>query len=331
MVLVCTAGLPGRTAVADETELPEEVEVVLKQLISSPKARVAFRHGDIVTSDVEPLTGNAISAAVAMIVPAPFDSFAARFCRDDVLFGGRKVLATGTLTSPVDPAQFKEVLFAAADGDEIDRFLKAKPGLDLNLSEAEIARLHQELAAVDATTAEAAHALSRIYRLLLMIRLRNYAREGIGGIAPYAREDGSSTSPARELRADLTRAVPALKRYRRNGSGAGASQQGVTYHWIKRRLQDRPLFILADQDVFRSARHCLIEQRHFYVGHSYNSLQSITLMLPAGDDTAVFTVNSTSTDQIAGMLGALARPVAQQRLRDALKEGFVSLRAQAAR
>lgn len=329
--LVLAAHVAGATpASAAEVELPDPVETALRKLIPVPKQRVAFRDGRIVTADAESLADNSVSAAAGMIVSLPFSSFADRFCRADRLFAHASIAQQKRLSLPLSPAELTGVWFTAADRDEIERFLNAEPGDELNLSQAEIERLRDELAGVeDATDPQAAQAVSRAYRLLLMLRLRAFAEGGVAAIAPYARGGGATASPARELMADLASVAPLLRRYDPQLASGGDAAR-TSYWWIKRTLQDRPLYVLVQQIADRRDAVCVMVQRHFYVGHSYNTSQAVTLMLPAGDGrTAVFTLNSTATDQVAGVLGALAKPVARSRLRQSLRDGFAKLRGRA--
>jgi hypothetical protein len=68
-------------------------------------------------------------------------------------------------------------------------------------------------------------------------------------------------------------------------------------------------------------------ERQYYIGHSYNTVQIVTGALPVGDQIAVFYSNRTSIDQLAGLTGKVARPIAASRLIERVTQRFERIRA----
>ncbi len=64
--------------------------------------------------------------------------------------------------------------------------------------------------------------------------------------------------------------------------------------------------------------------RQFYVGQSYNSLQILIGLFPAGDKTTMFYLNRTSTDQVAGFLSGTRRSIGRKLMEKAIREQFVT-------
>ena len=56
----------------------------------------------------------------------------------------------------------------------------------------------------------------------------------------------------------------------------------------------------------------LFAERQFYVGTSYNSLQTFIGLLPDGDRTVLVYTNRTFTDQVAGFRSNVRHSVARR-------------------
>ena len=71
----------------------------------------------------------------------------------------------------------------------------------------------------------------------------------------------------------------------------------------------------------------IMVERQFYVGHSYNSLQTITGCIAVPGGSLVFHSNHTSTDQVAGFGSGLRHSIGRDQMRDETFAGFEQLRA----
>jgi hypothetical protein len=72
-------------------------------------------------------------------------------------------------------------------------------------------------------------------------------------------------------------------------------------------------------------------ERHFFVGHAYNSSQTLTGALPWGDGSLVFVVSRVSTDLVAGLGGDVKRSLGRRQLRGDLSGRLERVRAGLAR
>ena len=212
--------------------------------------------------------------------------------------------------------------------------LYAEPGERFNLSAAEIDSfkpLREKLA--DADKAAQAEAVSRHYQEILLGRWQAYRNRGLAGVAPYAHPEGiPAAEPAAELRAaavgdqTLARYYPGLNQAWLEypaGLPAGVAEQ---FFWLNRTVEGRPTAILGHRLVQSAADGAVIAIRHYYVGHSYNSINLVIGCLPHRDGTLVFYSQRTSTDQVAGMASGLKHAIGRGQMKNQMVGRLESLR-----
>lgn len=85
-------------------------------------------------------------------------------------------------------ADFADVMFTDAEFKEVRKLYDASPGKDLNLSNAEIAKIHEMLASYrNAGNAEKISAASDAMRAILVGRYNEYRAKGLAGVESYQR------------------------------------------------------------------------------------------------------------------------------------------------
>ncbi len=92
--------------------------------------------------------------------------------------------------------------------------------------------------------------------------------------------------------------------------------------WLKRKIQDRPTFMLSHVMLFQDEHLVFRFEREFYVGQSYNSLQIAIVLFPLGDKTTLFYLNRTSTDQVAGFMSGARRSVGRRMMEKEIRKLF---------
>lgn len=276
----------------------------------SPQQLDDVRAGKIVSTDYNELTDKELAITAALLVDRPIAEVA-RAVRESGLLEADPNVMSFKLLGDKDPAEsdFAGIELGADEAGEIRKLYAAKPGSDLNLGTAEIARLAALRAkfpgACDKDPACAA-AVTQEYRRALLDRMRAYRSGGTQAIAGYARDGGKSAEPGEELRtalqgcAAVERLFPGPIQAFRNYPKDHADGVESRFFWVKQRVQDRPDFILMQRMLYERADGFLGVERQFYVGHSYNSLTIMSGCLPTGSKTLVFYINRTSTDQVAG-------------------------------
>lgn len=239
----------------------------------------------------------------------------------------------GILKTPFDESDWKNVEFDPAEKDEINRIISAEPGSELNLSAQQFGALHESLGGVKADQPEAANAVSRAYRNILIGRFNSYLEKGLNGIAPYDRGNGKTSSPAEEIRAAwevenhfMEAHFPAFVRAFSSYPEGQPPEIRHEFRWRKQRVEGRPAFILEHSRLQAGEGYILSTNTQFFVGHTYNSQVVAWLLLPYEGDTLVFAANSTSTDAIAGLFSGIASSVGQDRMKAEIKSYFESAR-----
>ncbi len=213
------------------------------------------------------------------------------------------VLQVRRIRGEVTPETFAGVRL---DEAEATRFLKARPGAELNLSAHEIERF-RALGAAGADPLETSAAVRR----LLVERVRAYRERGLDGISPYARAKGEALEiglimrraigrhAGQGLDRELTRILVEYPK----GLPPGTRE---TFMWIERERQGRQIFTLRHRMVLSLGEQFVGLDREFYVSGVYNSFQGVAVVLPVEDGTLLFQAIRTSTDQVTGF-GAAAR------------------------
>ncbi|TVR84977.1 MAG: hypothetical protein EA405_00135, partial [Rhodospirillales bacterium] len=280
------------------------MEAVLAEAGFDDAAVARARSGEIVSVDLPADTSNMLAAAAATVDPRAFPTARDAICGSDRLLAGPAATGLGFIHDPVNDDDWQGVAFDAADHGEIRRLLEVRPGSDFNLSKDEIDALRGRLRGISTDTHDATTAVSEAYRDILIGRFEAYSAGGVDALAPYARGGGSVTEPAAELQAGPLHQMPALRAvaaaFADRPEAAGGDDVKHTFAWVRRTVQDRPVFALVHQVTVPGDEHCMVGQRQFFVGHSFNTLQSATLLLRADRGTLVLIVNATTTDQITG-------------------------------
>jgi hypothetical protein len=175
--------------------------------------------------------------------------------------------------------------------------------------------------------------INQQYRNFLLARLQSYSQNGLQGIAPYRRDDGSVANPGNELRRDATSGVLLQQFYPQlydawlnypNNLTASVRQE---FSWQNRIVENRATAILAHRMTYQDNSAYIILARQFYVGHSYNSSSLAVGILPYQNGTLVFYRQRTSTDQITGLASGLRHDIGRSQMQDQMFQRLKRLSA----
>lgn len=284
--------------------------------------------GGFVTQKMQEHTGRELALLMASLVQVSVPELYADTLGGVVFEVDRTVEAVGQIEDPEHP----EASLAALElpAEEIERLRNVEAGSEFNLSRHEIAAIRSVAVAGSDTDVLAA------YRAALAARVRAYREGGIPTIAPYARGGGRVASPTADLEAALEKDqgirnhAPnfylALTRYPEVQPG-GLDQR---FFWLVQQIQNRPTVILTHRISGMHHGMAMLSERHFFVGQSYNTLQTLTIAIPVSEGTAIFYVNRTSTDQVdRGFATAAAKRMGRGMLEKQVKARFETSRAHA--
>jgi hypothetical protein len=298
----------------------------------SAEAQRRLLAAETVPFPVAERTDRDLAAGVMTFLPVPLARVGEHLAESDLAVGEPGVTAWAPLPEHAGPDALARLRLGAAETDEL---LHAQPGSVWNLSSAEMESIRALRPALGgAARAGLAQATtSTHYRTLLLQRAQAYRTGGLGAIEPYARRGGAVTDPGAELRLAVEDARPlatadptlpdALLQYPALQVAARPSQ----LYWVERRLQGRITPILVHQLVEVRPELALHVERHFFVGHSYNSGQTLTGALPWGSGSLLFAVSRVFTDLVTGLGGDVKRAIGRRQLRGDLTGRLDRLRA----
>ena len=324
MLLLCA------TEIAASTPTAEHIIAMLK--LSQNKI-ADLERGKIVTFKMSKTTQKELAIGLGMYLPSSPAKLAAFFKRGDFATIDPDVYALGEILPQSGIDAFKRFAFTLKQRDEVRNLLAAVPGDQFNLSAEEInsfAPLREKLADADEATLVAS--VSQHYQQILVQRWQAYRKQGLAGIASYARHRANA-SPAEELRlaaADsklLARLSPALQQVWLNYPAPLPPGAEERFFWLNREVEKRPTAILSHRILLASEAGPLIVTRQFFVGHSYNSSYLMVGCLPYRDGSIVFYTHRTSTDQITGLGSRLKRNLGRERIKKQMMMNLKGLRA----
>ena len=323
--------------VAPAAETPVGGEILdLLQIPAGDRYRLA--RSEILSYPVNENSERELAVGLAMFVPAPLSQLAPLLAAGQLLAQDNTISAYGMIPDQTRPEALAGVRFSGGERDEAESLLDASPGSRFNLSAAEIEALHALRSSAGASARTAvAELVSDEYRRLLRQRWQAYQQGGLAAMAPYARNGGTVTDPAAELRraasdADrLTRDGTELREALLRYPAAQPPRVVNRFYWIKRQVQRRPTLSLLHQMVMGSPDLVVHVERYFYVGHSYNAAQIITGGAPYQDGALVFATSRFSTDEILGVGSPMKRAIGRAQLKDEMRKRLDRLRASVSR
>jgi hypothetical protein len=317
---------------------PPTADKLCQALGFTAKEREELLRGEIVSHAVKELSDKELAITMAMLAPAPLTDLLDYVRSGKELEINRDLLARGALgEGDGGTRDFQDAGFTPSEAGEILELFEAEPGSKLNLSAAELQRFAQVRRTFQARGCQkdpgCSDAVIASLRGVLRDRLAAYRERGLSGIEPYAREDGKTSDPAEELRnatnaaqflhAEYPRIFDALLSYP-NGDQSDITSR---FFWLKQRVQDRPTFILAHRVLSIRDGMAFAAERQFFVSRSYNSLQILYGLIPAGGKTLVFYLNRTSTDQVAGALSGARHSIGRKIMEKEVRKHFEELLA----
>lgn len=307
-------------------EMPSVKELLDRFGISASDAQKAM-NGEFVRHDLESSNERELTAGFVFLVKDLTPTELVRKMREGE--GERadpNTLAFHLMTGDPGPADFAKLTLRPDPQKQAKAFLEARPGEDLNLSKEEIAAFQKLGSGASTQEVEAQ------VREMLLARLQAYRQKGLAGIAPYARGDGETRSPADDLRS-ATKALKALEKYLPRtyqylldypqGEPAGTEE---LFRWSQISAHGEPTLVLTHNVYIPEGDAWVGMQRQFYVSTGYNCEQATAAFLPVKGGTAVFYGNRTSTDQVMGFGGGAKRSLGGKVLASQLEALFEKVR-----
>lgn len=317
---------------AQSTATPAVEEVLALLGISTAQIATLYR-GDIIAEKTGEATAKELAMNVAMYISAPPSKVISYFNNVNLSSIDPKITAYEDIPLHAGADAFKTLALSLAQSTEAEDLLTAEPGSDFNLSAEEIAKfaqLKEKLSLRDRTAL--VNGVSQAYQEILWRRWQAYRKQGLEGIAAYAR-DGGKADPAAELHIAakntkvLQRYFPNLYKVWLNYPAALPAGATERFYWLNRKVEGRPTATLDHMIMQTVDSGAIIVLRQFYVGHTYNSSQMVVGCLPYREGTIVFYAQKASTDQVAGVGSDLKRNIGRERIKEQMISRLERLRS----
>jgi hypothetical protein len=324
-VLALLVLLPG-LAFGQAASVPTPDE--LANALGFSDAEIAqIKGGEIVSKDLKEGSDKELAGVVAAFFTQPLDGLADKVLNGKFLESDPTVQVRVWEPDAPAAAQFADVSLGADEADEAGRFLSASKGSELNLSAAEIGQF---------AGLNGAGAVNGELRAMLQARYEAYRRDGLKGIAPYARGGTKVVAPAEELVLAIHESMPGehVPGYRKallNYPADPPPEMEHRFYWIKKQVQGRPTFILAHRASARLTGAAVLTEEQYYVGHSYNCNFVIAGGLTVQGGTMVFYMNRTFTDQVAGFASGMRHTIGRGQMLDAVAAILKGIRDQSSK
>jgi hypothetical protein len=290
--------------------------------------------GAVVSYAVPETSERELTTGLAMLVPTPLAQITSALATGQLIAQDASIASLDVLSDRAGSEALAGARFTSAERSEAQGLLEAEPGTRFNLSPVEIAALRMLQAShPPSSPAERLTQVWDEYGRLLGERWQAYRQGGISAVAPYARVGGALTDPAAHLRlaAEDAARLPGfgaslrdtLLRYPDRAAGLSVDQ----FYWIRQQLQRRPALSLLHQMVQTRAGAVVHVERYFYVGHSYNSAQTLTGAVARSEGSLLFCTTRIFTDEVLGTGNQLKRAVGRRQLEESMRRRLEQFRA----
>lgn len=293
-----------------------------------------LKNGEILSFPVTEPTFKTLANGLMMFVKSSPQRLA-KLVRAGALFNNDPaMLAYGDPPANIGISAFDPFSFSAKYADEAINLLDVKAGQEFNLSQQELAAL-ETLSNDPNLQADNAkiNAVNQQYRAILFARYKAYLKQGLDGIAPYARENGTLSDASVDLKLftlknELLKLFdPELQRALLRYPKPLPSSTSSHFFWINRIVQSRPTAILYHQVIRVSDNAAVIIQNGYYAEHSFIASQLMIGAVPFEDGILIVHVLRSSTDHLAGFGQDLKRIIGRETLSKETLKQFGRLQA----
>ena len=295
------------------TELPTVSELLLETPFNSKHTKRVLA-GNIATTDIIPVSENELAQGVACLVKkdTPTNLDAIRI--GTWLAPDQHILLSSLIPDNASIADFKDVRFNSQNEHELQRFINAEVGNELNLSLLETSKFSQ-LKALENKQLQRANA-EQLIQSILLSRYQKYRKQGAKGVAPYARSDDKEVQPGKQLITSLEESLGLKKLYPKLYNSLRQYPQpfelAVTedYFWYLVNLGDRPAIGLSHRLHSDIDDATFIIERGYYISHTIDSVQVLVGLIPVQEGTLLVYINRTWTEKISGLFSSIKRKIA---------------------
>jgi len=219
-------------------------------------------------------------------------------------------------------SDFPVLQLSAKELKELEEYLKAKPGNELNLSTAEIKAFN---------SLEKAK-IAKQLQSVLKARYQAYRQGGTAAIAPYQRNDNKQyllgayfNKSTQAISPALSTLFPELYKSLKEYPKYKSSNLQERFILLKMTIQGRLAFAMEHRLGMQENGAELMVSRYFYVSHTLNGQQGIGMLLNNGHDAIAVINMRASSDAVAGFGSSTKHFIGRQLLEGSLTEFYQSV------
>ncbi len=281
------------------------VDQAFEQLPFSDSEKKRILKGELVTTKIKETSDRELATGMAFwikITPAELNKL---FLKGAYMDLPEPVKMHGVLPANASIKDFSSAVFSASETDEIQRYLNAAPGNDLNMDSTEI-KAFKTIKDNNPNSAKSKTAVEEQLHALLLKRYQAYRKGGLSSIAPYIRDNdklyylGKDFIKATQAARFARKFYPDFYRTVLKYPSIDDADIQERYFWIKLISQNRPTFVLNHRISLSDGKNYAVLSRQFYASQSYNGQQELAVFIPIEQGTLVLYVNRTNTDEVTG-------------------------------
>jgi len=295
------------------SDLPTVSELLLETPFSSKHTQEVLA-GKISTTDIVPVSDNELAQGVACLVkkgtPKDLDSVHL----GTWLAPEQHIILSALISDNASISDFKTVHFNTEHQHELQRFINAEGGYELNLSLQETRKFNQLNAIKNKQRLN--NDTEQLIQGLLLERYNQYRKLEVTGIAPYARNDAKETQPGKQLITSLEESLrlkklyPKLYRLLKQYPHSVDLPVTESFFWYLVNLGDRPAVGLSHRIHSDLDIAILIIERGYYISHTIDSVQVLVGLIPVQEGMLLIYINRTWTEEVSGLFSLIKRKVA---------------------
>jgi hypothetical protein len=270
------------------------------------------RNGELVNTTTKETSDRELAVVIVFLVKVPVQKVVGSFKDGPSSSNDPQIQSVTEISAEGALADLNAVVLQPGGKKETQRYLNGAAGDTLNLSIGEIA---STFVALKASGTAGQPQVEDAVRQLLLSRYQAYRDQGLAGIAPYARAEGTESQPADDLRRG-TEAAKGIKKYAMAFYDFLMNfpqdlPAGLTQHFfcIRYAMSGRPNFVLRQHLAMPIDDAYVVADRDFYVSNGYNDTQIVAGLIPIENGTVVVYLARANTDQLGGFGASVKRSI----------------------
>lgn len=305
-----------------------DFDILIKHLPFSKEDKQKILQGELVTTKIKQSGDDELAVMLAFVAKTTPDKIKKSFIQATWAHLPESIIDAHRLPVAAQAHDFSKVKFSSKEGSDVNDFLSAQAGEDLNLSGPEI----KEFVSIKLTgpQTDKAHkrAVEKQLQKILFNRFHEYKNGGVNAISPYLRDNkkqyflGSFFKRATHFDSILQQYYPVFYKALINYPHNNPTRMLESFYALKLEIQGSPSFSLTHRMLIEENGALVVAMRHYYASQSYNGEQDLGLFIPIKQGVLVLGLFRTSSDSVAGFGSNVIRAIVTPILASALADHF---------